>query len=308
MKIVDDYKNCPDVSKGSVIALGNFDGVHKGHVAVIEKSKEIALIAGVQNSVLTFEPHPLDILKTNIKPFRLTSQSQKTNIIDALGVDNLFIINFTQALSQMKAYDFIQKVLLGSLGAKHIVTGEDFIFGHKREGNVRLLAKAAEELGFGYSRVMPVGSSEMAFSSTLIRKCLEAGKLDKAKAMLGRNFTVEGVVQEGDKKGRTIGFPTINIDMGKYVRPAFGVYAAKVRIDGYAQEFTGAVNIGIRPTLDGNKDLLEMHIFDFSENIYGHSALVELIEYIRPEKKFKNLDALGKQIVEDCSKIRKILA
>jgi riboflavin kinase/FMN adenylyltransferase len=308
MKIVSDYENCPDVAKGSVVALGNFDGVHKGHVAVIEKTKEIALLSGATNSVLTFEPHPLTILKKDIKPFRLTSEAQKISIIEGLGVDNLFLINFTRALSQMKASDFIKEILVNDLQVEHIVTGEDFIFGHNREGNAKLLGAEAEKYGFGYSRVLPVGSSDAAFSSTLIRKCLEAGKLDKAKAMLGRNFVISGKVQKGDQKGRTINFPTINIDMGEYLRPAFGVYAAKLQIEGRSENFGGAVNIGVKPTAGGTKELLEMHIFDFSENIYGHNVSVELIEYIRSEKKFGSLEELSKQIAEDCNIIRKILA
>lgn len=306
MRIIKDYKACPQDAKGSVIALGNFDGVHKGHVSVINKAIEIAKDNGLQSAVLTFEPHPLSVLRSNIKPFRLTSEAQKIEIIEKLVVDNLFIINFDSAFSQIKAPDFIKEILVNNLGAAHIVTGEEFIFGYNRLGNSELLAKEALQCGFGYSQVKPVGG-DSRFSSTLARKCLAVGDLAKGREILGRNFIIEGVVETGNQKGRKIGFPTVNISLGDYIRPAFGVYAVKLKISGGGAMLTGAANIGIKPTTNGTKELLEVHIFDFSENIYGHNVQVELIEYIRPERKFESLDALSKQITEDCNQIRKLL-
>lgn len=304
MNIIRDYKSCPEIAKRSVVALGNFDGVHKGHVAVIQKTREIANLEGCSVSVLTFEPHPLTIIKPDIASFRLTLENQKIDIMKSLSVDNLFIINFTKEFSQLTADEFMNKVLVKGLDVAHIVTGEDFIFGYNRQGNADVLTKAASIHDFGYTRVMPVGSADEVFSSSVVRKNLESGKLDEVKSILGRNFTICGEVQEGDKKGRTIGFPTININIGEYLRPAFGVYAVKVLIKGELPLY-GAANIGKRPTIGGEKELLEVHIFDFNENIYGSFVEVELISYIRPEKKFASLDELRLQIEADCEEIKR---
>lgn len=305
MNIVKDYKNCPEIAKGSFIAIGNFDGVHKGHVTVINKAKELAQQKGLKTSVLTFEPHPLNILRPNIAPFRLTSESQKIKIMQNLGIDNLFIINFNQEFSQLSADSFINNVLVNALGAKHIVTGEDFIFGNKRSGNSALLEKASESCLFGYSKVAPVGYEEV-FSSSLIRHNIKTGQLDSAYSMLGHNFSICGIVIEGAQKGRTIGFPTINIELGEYLRPAFGVYAVKINITG-ENTLYGAANIGTRPTVNGTKELLEVHIFDFNKNIYGQMVEIELINYIRPEKEFAGLDDLKQQIAKDCAQIKELI-
>ncbi len=308
MKIIRDYKDCSQIARFGVVALGNFDGVHNGHVAVIKKTIEIAKAHRRPAGVLTFEPHPLTIIKPDIKPFRLTAESQKASLMQKLGIDNLFIIDFTKEFSQIKAADFIKQILVDGLAVSHVVTGEDFIFGHNREGCSALLADAAKEYNFCYTKVLPVGNDTNAFSSSLIRKSLAEGRPSDVRAMLGRNFVICGVVEDGNKKGREIGFPTINISLGEYLRPAFGVYAAKINIEGREKPLYGAANLGIRPTINGIKELLEVHIFDFSENIYGLNVQVELIEYIRPEQKFSGLDALKNQITEDCIKIRNVLA
>jgi len=307
MRIIRDYKNIPNEAKSSVVAIGNFDGVHKGHVAVIKKAQDIAASKGVKSAVLTFEPHPLTVLRSEIKPFRLTTDSQKAVFIEELGVDFLFSIKFDKEFSKITANQFIRKILVDELAAKHIVTGEDFIFGHNREGSIDLLSKEALRYNFGYTKLLHLGSTVGVFSSSAIRKNLSHGRLEEVRLMLGRNFIISGIVSEGNKQGRTIGFPTINLDLGGYMHPAFGVYAAKIYIEGRDKVLFGAANIGIRPTINGTKELLEVHIFDFSENIYGQSVSVELIEYIRPEHKFSGMDALKSQIAEDCIKIRKVI-
>jgi riboflavin kinase / FMN adenylyltransferase len=308
MKIIKNYKNCPIPAKGSVLAIGNFDGVHKGHLAILEKTKETAKIEGSVPSVLTFEPHPLSILNPNIKPFRLTSEEQKAALMEESGIKNLFTINFDKEFSQIKAEDFIKEILVDELAVKHVITGEDFIFGHNREGNPSILAKAALKYGFSYTNLKPVGNDNIIYSSSAIRRSLIEGKLSEVKSILGRNFVICGTVIEGNKQGRTIDFPTINIALRDYIRPAFGVYAVKIYLEGRAEALLGAANIGISPTINGSNELLEAHIFDFSENIYRHKVSVELIEYIRPEQKFSNLEELKSQISKDCDKARNILA
>ncbi len=306
MQIINNFKNFPEYAKGSVVAIGNFDGMHKGHVAVIQKAREIAATTGINDAVISFSPHPLKLLKPEIKPFNLTDETQKNALIQDLGVKYLFAINFDIEFSQITAAAFIKDFLVDKLNVKHVVTGEDFIFGYNRAGNSITLEHGAAQYNFGYTRLSPVRDANSIFSSSMIRRNLAEGRLDKVKEILGRNFVINGIVVTGNKQGRNLGFPTINIELGDYIRPAFGVYAAKIYIAG--RSLYGAANIGIRPTINGTKELLEVHIFDFSENIYGQSVQVELIEYIRPEQKFVKLESLQAQIAEDCIQIRKIFS
>jgi riboflavin kinase/FMN adenylyltransferase len=307
MQIITQYQDIPREAKGCAIAIGNFDGVHKGHVAVIKKAQEIAASKGGKAGVLTFEPHPLTLLRPEIKPFRITTDSQKALLIKQLGIDFLFAINFDKEFSEITANDFIHEILVHALGAKHIVTGEDFIFGHNRQGNTDLLSDKAAQYNFGYTKMAHVGSPSGAFSSSAIRRNLSHGNLHEVYPILGRNFVISGMVKEGNRQGRLIGFPTINLELAGYMNPAFGVYAVKIYIEGREKVFSGAANIGIRPTINGTKELLEVHIFDLSENLYGKNVAVELIDYIRPEIKFSGLEELKMQILEDCIKIRKVL-
>lgn len=307
MKIIRDYKNCPKYAAGSVVALGNFDGVHKGHIAVINKAKEIADAGGTASSVLTFEPHPINVLHPGAKPFRITDEKQKAEVIAELGIDNLFIIEFTKDFSNITATNFFKEILLNGINASHIVTGTDFVFGAGREGNTETMAALASEFNIGYSKLSPIGNSDSIFSSSLVRKNLQHANLANVRQILGRNFAIEGVVTEGKRLGNTIGFPTINIDLGDYIRPVFGVYVVKIKIEGHDKEYYGAANIGIKPTLGGSNEILEVHIFNFSEEIYNFNVYVELLEYIRGEKKFASIEELKQQITQDCITARNLL-
>ncbi len=304
MQVINSLDNIPDDYNSAVIALGNFDGVHKGHKAVISKAYTIAKELGAKSAVVTFEPHPIAVLRSDQQNFRLTSIQQKADLIEDLGVDYLIVLNFDLDFAKISAQEFIEQLLLVNLCAQHLVIGYDFIFGYKRSGNAKLIRKISEDIGFGFTQVEVVGDDE-TFSSTKIREFIGAGKLDKAREFLGRNFAIAGKVIKGDNRGAEIGFATANIDLGDYIRPAFGVYAVKAYCSG--KSFDGVANIGKKPTFGENKEGLEVHIFDFDEDLYDKDIQVELIEFIRPEKKFSNKDELVAKIKQDCEEARKIL-
>ncbi len=306
MQVITDYKNIPNSAKNSVIAIGNFDGIHKGHLEVINHGKAIAKQNNYDFSILTFSPHPLLVLNHDIKPFFITSDIQKQRMLRKLGVNNLFCIDFNKEFSKISAEAFISEILLNKLTAKHIITGENFIFGHNRSGNTNLLHKFSQSLGFGYTAIKPFMANGEICSSSLIRQKIKDGNIKSVKSLLGRNFSIIGQVQEGMKKGNTIGFPTANIKLGNYIRPAFGVYACKIHVENSGISF-GAANIGIKPSFSAQQEGLEVHIFNFSSNIYNKEIEVELIDYIRPEKKFTDINMLKQQITEDCTKIKTIL-
>lgn len=310
MQIVRDYKNVPDDARNGVVVLGNFDGVHRGHQAVIGHGIELARSAGIPALVVTFEPHPRTFFRPHDAAFRLTPFHNKAHHIEALSVDALVVLNFDKALSQLEAAEFIQEVLVEGLAAKHIVIGQDFRFGRKRGGDTALLEAAAEAGGYEVTTVAPVASADAEiYSSTHIREHVEAGKPGHAAAMLGRPFEIEGEVIPGDQRGRTLGFPTANIVLGEYIRPARGVYAVRAGIEGETETswVDGVANFGNRPTIGGDSLLLEVHLLDFEGDLYGKNLRVALIEYLRPEKKFDGLDALKAQIDEDSATARRIL-
>jgi riboflavin kinase/FMN adenylyltransferase len=310
MQIFRDYKNVPDSMRNGVVVLGNFDGVHRGHQAVIGHGIELARDAGIPVVVVTFEPHPRTYFRPHDPSFRLTPFHNKAHHIEALGVDALIVLNFDKALSHLEAKDFIQQVLVDGMGAKRIVIGQDFRFGHQRGGDTALLGAGAETGGYVVTTVAPVASADAEiYSSTHIREHLQAGKPGHATAMLGRPFEIEGEVVPGDQRGRTLGFPTANIDIDEFIRPARGVYAVRAGIETDAETVwvDGVANFGNRPTIGGDSLLLEVHLFDFNDDIYGKILRVALIEYLRPERKFDGLDALKAQIDEDSATARRIL-
>ncbi len=312
MQIIRHYKFCSEVARNSVVALGNFDGVHLGHKAVIGKACKIAQENSLPSAVMTFEPHPVSVLRPDIPPLRITPFRTKAVLIRELGVDVLFAIRFDRDFAQITAEDFIEKILLENLGVRHVVIGYDFIFGHNREGNAGLLRKMSEKHGFGLTQVNEQGSGDLSYSSTRIRRCLQNGDIAQACNMLGHDYVIEGVVVRGDARGREIGFPTANIRLGGYMRPAFGVYAADVSIQksearNQKPEYitlSAVVNIGRKPTFGGEEDLLEAHIFDFNRDIYGRRICVTLRKFLRPEQKFNNADELKEQINNDCKQAR----
>jgi riboflavin kinase/FMN adenylyltransferase len=310
MRILRHFENLPDDVRGGAVVLGNFDGVHRGHQALIGAAAEAAKSLGAPLVVTTFEPHPRSFFAPHDPPFRLTPFRSKAILLQALGVDVLLVLTFDRAMSHVGAEDFVQQVLVDGLAARHVTVGDDFRFGHRRGGDVGMLERMGQEAGFSLNLVAPVAAADgEVYSSTRVREHLATGKPAHAAALLGRPFEIEGRVLHGDQRGRTIGFPTANLELDGYLRPAFGVYAVRAGIgDGDAPEwFDGVANLGRRPTVDGERLLLEPHLFDFEREIYGEHLRIALIEYIRPEQRFDGLDALKAQIAEDCVTARRIL-
>jgi riboflavin kinase / FMN adenylyltransferase len=292
--------------RGGIVALGNFDGFHGGHQAVVGRAVARAKAQGVPALVATFDPHPVRHFRPDTPPFRLTNLNQRQNLFAQAGADAMIVFSFGETLANVSADAFITDWLIGHLGASGVVTGEDFTFGKDRGGTVAVLAERGAALGLTCEAVAPVSDGAI-ISSSRIREALQAGDCATAAHLLTRPFTVEGVVQHGDKNGRLLGYPTANIDMGSYLRPRYGIYAVTGHLpDG--RTLKGAANIGIRPQFDPPKELLEPHFFDFDEDLYGQTIAVAFHAFIRPEAKFDSLDALIIQMEKDCARAKELLA
>jgi riboflavin kinase/FMN adenylyltransferase len=311
LRIFRHSSGLPTDARGSAVAIGNFDGVHIGHQAVIGAAVAQARTLGAPPSVLTFEPHPRMLFKPDSEPFRLTPLRPKAHAIEALGAELLIVLAFDRALSEKSAESFVADVLVAGMGVRHVVVGGDFVFGHDRLGNVQRLAEMGGELGIGVTALQPVaGGDGTIYSSTAIRQALKAGDPRRAAALLGRAWEIEGRIEHGDARGRQLGFPTANLGLAEYLRPAFGVYAVQAGVDQGAETrwHAGVANLGRRPTVAGLVERLEVHLFDFDGDLYGRHLRVRLIEFLRPEKKFDGLDALRAQIARDSAQARAILA
>jgi riboflavin kinase/FMN adenylyltransferase len=307
MQTVEGQGRLPPILRGGALALGNFDGVHQGHQAVIGAALRAARAAGAPALVATFDPHPSRHFRPDSPPFALTTPAQKLQLFEGLGLDGAVVIPFDAALAGLSAEDFARQWLVERLGISHVVTGEDFTFGKGRSGSAATLADLGRELGFTAEAVAPVTASAETVSSTRIRQALIAGDMDTAARLLTRPFTIAMPVIHGDKRGRTIGVPTANQELGGYVRPRYGVYAVRVRLpDGTMAD--GVANLGIRPMFDPPKELLETWILDWSGDLYGQTIEVELVRWLRGEMKLDGLDALKAQIAQDAEDARRALA
>lgn len=301
----------PPAARGAVVAIGNFDGVHPGHRALIEVAAGEAKRLGAPLGVLTFEPHPRSVFRPEDPPFRLTPLRAKSHALEALGVEHLYVLHFDRAFAAKTAEAFVREILVEGLAARHLVVGWDFCFGHKRAGDAALLQSLGDELGFGVSAVEPVTADNgEIYSSSTVRRYLAEGQPAAAARLLGRPWEIEGRVEQGDQRGRTLGFPTANLALGDYVVPALGVYAVRVMIDEAAESdcYPAVANLGRRPTVGGTRIQLEVHFFDFDQDLYGRHLRVRLIEFLRPEKKFDGLEGLRAQIAEDSLRARALLA
>jgi len=294
--------------------MGNFDGLHRGHAALIGRVCELARQDDRPTGVLTFEPHPRSLFFPATEPFRLTPFRVKERELARLGIDLLFVQHFDLAFSEKSAEEFIAEVIVGAIGASHIVIGWDCTFGNRRRGTPGLLQAAGRQHDFEVTVIEPVRSIDtVVYSSTHIRELLKAGKPRAAAALLDRYWEIDGRVATGDRRGRTIGFPTANLGLDDYLHPAFGVYAVRVSGDGpddplAGRTIDGVANIGLRPTVGGLVPRLEAHLFDIDVDLYGRHLRVALVDFIRPEQKFAGLDALQAQIAADAAEARKILA
>ena len=310
MRIIRTYSELPETDKGAVIALGNFDGVHRGHQAVIGEMIKIANTLGVSSAAMTFDPHPRRYFQPEIPLFEMTPGDAKSRHIDSSGTDIHYVMPFDINFSSLTASEFIEDVLVKGLGARHIVAGYDFVFGKGRTGDVSLLEQGGVEHGYGVTIVPAVQAQDgTTYSSTVIRKHIQEGRPRDAAELLGRAWEVEGEVMTGDQRGRQIGFPTANVDPGSYVMPALGVYAVWVGVtDGPTTVWHKAVvNVGRRPTFDGEGITVETHLFDIDEDLYGKILRVAFVDFIRPEMKFDGFEAIKAQIAADCVTAREIL-
>lgn len=308
MSVYHGHSGLPEAARGAVLALGNFDGVHRGHAAVIAQACALADEIGRTPGAAVFSPHPRLLFQPDAEPFALMSDAQRVRALQAEGAEIIHHIVFDRALSQMTPQAFVEDVLHKGFGAAGVVTGADFCFGKGRAGSATDLERLCTDAGIAARIATAVSATgvQAKISSSDVRAALRAGEPERAALLLGRPFAIEGVVQDGDKRGRTIGFPTANIALGGYVRPAFGVYATRSRLED-GRTFPGVANLGRRPTVDGTQARLEVHLFDFSDDIYGRTLETELVAFIRAEKKFDGLDALKTQIAADSDTARRLL-
>ncbi len=311
MRVIRHFSEFGPAPKGCVVALGNFDGLHLGHQAVIHHAGQMARSLDAIFAVMTFEPHPRLLFQPDLPPFRLTPFLVKTRLIEKLGADLCLMQHFDAAFAAHSAHDFIADLLVGHLGVKGVVVGHDYVFGQKRQGNPEFLRQMGKQLGFEVM-VVPVvtGTDGQIYSSTAIRDYLQQGRPQDAARLLGRPWEIESRVEHGDKRGRTIGFPTANLGLEDYLRPATGVYAVRVGLEPGTpvQWLNGVANFGHRPTFDKKDELLEVHILDYSGDLYGRHVRVQMLDFIRPERKFSGIDDLQKQITLDAQTARTLLA
>jgi riboflavin kinase/FMN adenylyltransferase len=306
MERLDSGSAVPSHLRGGIVALGNFDGFHLGHQAVVGRAVARAHAEGRPALVATFDPHPKRFFRPESEWFRLTTMDQRARLFAQAGVDAMFVFRFDQMLADLTGAQFCEARIAGQLGAAGVVTGDDFTFGKGRSGTVAQLADFGRALGFDAEVVPPVTLDGETVSSTRIRAFLQAGRPRDAARLLTRPFAIEGLVERGAQLGRTLGYPTANMRLANYLRPAYGIYAVRGTLaDGRVLD--GVANLGIRPSFDPPQELLESCFFDFEGDLYGRTIEVALIDFIRPEAKFDSLDALKAQMDEDAAAARELL-
>ncbi|WP_164155906.1 bifunctional riboflavin kinase/FAD synthetase [Sandarakinorhabdus rubra] len=306
MALVTGGAPLPLSLRGGIVALGNFDGFHAGHQAVVGTARDWALRLGRPALVASFDPHPARLFQPDVPPFALSTINQRAWWFADFGMDGAVIIPFDRSLAALSAEDFVTEWLVTRLGVAGVVTGGDFTFGKGRSGSVTDLERLGLAQGFAARVVEPVTDSGGTISSTRVRALLRDGRPGMAAEMLTRPFTITGTVEHGAKLGRTLGFPTANMRLGDYVRPAYGVYAVRVRLPS-GERVDGVANLGIRPMIEPPEELLETWLMDWEGDLYGQELAVELIAYLRPEMKLDGLDALKAQIAADADAARALL-
>ncbi len=309
MRVVRDPLRASDLPHGGIVTIGNFDGVHRGHRKILETVVARAREVGRASVAITFEPHPLAVLRPDHAPRRVQTLRQKEEAIEALGIETLLIIPFTRDFSLTEPEDFVREFLVARLGACEIYLGQHFAFGRGKRGDLTLLKRMGPECGFTASGTEEVIYRNEPISSTRIRNALERGEVAEANAMLGREYELDGIVSKGEKVGHRIGYPTINLALENDFHPADGVYVTRIEIRSFGRRFGGVTNIGTRPTLyEDTKTTIETYVFDFSANVYGEKVRLFFLERLREERKFPSVEALTEQITRDIEAARAYLA
>jgi riboflavin kinase/FMN adenylyltransferase len=306
MQVIHGYRDVPQSAHGAVLAIGNFDGVHRGHQALIKAAVAQAGVMGAPAGVLLFEPHPREFFHPEEPHFRLTPLAQKLQILDGLRLDVTIVLTFDAALSGLTADDFIARVLVEALGVRHIIIGHDFFFGKGRSGTPETMQVAADAFGFGLTVVAPVAEDGEVFSSSAIRLRLARGDAKGAARMLGRWWRTGGAVVGGAKRGTALGFPTAHVPLPRGTGLGHGIYAVRVYLGG--ERYEGAAYLGTRPTYDNGMPVLEVFLFGFGDDLYDREIEVEFIDFIREDRKFDSSEALIAQMEKDCARAREILA
>lgn len=308
MRIIRDYQYTRPQDRGASAAIGNFDGVHLGHQAVIDLARRSAPTAPL--GVMTFEPHPRAYFAPDAPPFRLMSAETRAARLEKLGVERLYQLNFNTSLASLTPEDFARRVICEGLGLVNVVVGADFCFGKGRAGNVEVLQRFGAEMGFGVTVAELMETGGVQVSSTAIREALSEGRPRDAAALLGHWHRIDGEVIGGEQRGRVLGYPTANMSIDGLHPPQFGVYAVLIDVrDGpHKGSYHGAASIGVRPMFNGEKPNIETYIFDFTGDLYGSTLSVALVDYLRPELKFDGIEALVAQMDSDCARARESLA
>lgn len=313
MRVFRDFSHLPESARGAAVAIGNFDGLHRGHRAVLASMLSVAKERGVPSAVLTFAPHPKRFFTPDAPPLALESLHVRARRLRAMGVDLLYLARFNAALSEMSAGRFVTDVLVKQLGVRQVTTGENFVFGHRRSGDAAFLAEAGREYGFNYTAVPPQAEGSHAYASSRVREALSAGNMQEAAALLGRPYEMMGRVRHGEKRGRDLGYPTANLIPHDLLLPAFGVYAARYAVaepllpESPVTWRHGVAYLGTRPTYDGDAPWLEVHALDTPEPLYGHRLRVQLLAHLRPDATFADDAALQRQIAKDVAHAKQIL-
>lgn len=308
MRWLDHRETVPDALRGAVIALGNFDGFHKGHQAVAGEAISWAHAEGRPSIIATFDPHPVRFFKPDVPPFRLTTLEQRQELYLAAGATAMLVFHFDSELAGTSAEDFITEILIDRFGAHGVVTGGDFTFGQGAKGNVELLRSFGGANGLQSRVVDVVEDDSETVSSSRIREALRDGDPQLAAKLLTRPFAIRGIVEHGDKRGRELGYPTANLVIDNYLRPKYGIYAVTGRILSTGELLKGAASVGIRPQFEPPKELLEPYFFDFSGDLYGQEIEVAFHHFLRGEAKFDSLDDLTAQMEKDCAEAKRLLS
>ena len=307
MKIFIDKNDNLKSARGGVYALGNFDGVHLGHKEIILKVIDISNSKNIPSGVLIFDPHPRNFFNPKLDDFILSDINTRSYLLEKTKLDFLGILKFDDFMSNLSPREFVEKIIKNRVGVSHLIVGYNFRFGKNREGDVEILSKICSEFNIDLTIIEQVKNMELTISSSKIREAIEGLDFKKVKGIIGDSWKIVGEVIEGDKRGREIGFPTANIMMDNLIKPSFGVYAVRVNYNN--DIFNGIANFGVRPTFDKTKSLpiLEVHLFNFSDNLYGKEIVISFVDFIRKEKKFNGLESLKSQIKLDINIAKDLL-